>query len=298
VILSGIKSPIRPNKTYRGTVTIINTAGETPLAKDTIVLSGNGMGADFLKQNATVGQELSFRLEVASLSPNPIDLASIQEAVAGGPRLLTDGKVTITDSAEGIAPSFSTTRHPRTAAGVTAKGKLLLMVVDGRQKGVSRGVSLSELANLFLKYGAKDAVNLDGGGSSTAIVRDLIVNSPSEGKERAVANALLVCAPLPDKKSKESDTSISLPTPPAPLFPGAHFAFGSTFPSGKGVWGIAGGIGFISQTGNFTAVRSGSGVIFYLPDEGQVPLRIPVTVAVPVKPEPPPPKAEPGEPDL
>ena len=94
-------------------------------------------------------------------------------------------------------PIFS--RHPRTAAGVARDGRrLILAVVDGRQSPYSDGMSLNELATLMLALGARDAVNLDGGGSSTLLYADRasagalrIANRPSDKEgERAVGDAL------------------------------------------------------------------------------------------------------------
>jgi hypothetical protein len=91
--------------------------------------------------------------------------------------------------------------HPRTAVGVTADNKLLLMTVDGRQSGFSEGVNLQELANLMLSHGAHNAINLDGGGSTQMVMNyygdsagALLVNSPSEA-ERLVGASLAVYVP-------------------------------------------------------------------------------------------------------
>ena len=86
-------------------------------------------------------------------------------------------------------------RHPRTAAGVTADGHtLILLAIDGRQPGHSLGVALPELADLMLELGAVDAVNLDGGGSTSFYLRradgSVVTNQPSGGKWRPVANHL------------------------------------------------------------------------------------------------------------
>ncbi|MFO0750739.1 MAG: phosphodiester glycosidase family protein [Myxococcota bacterium] len=111
---------------------------------------------------------------------------------------LTDGAVAI--EPEGTS-SFFVGRNPRTALGLTADGKLLLVVVDGRtDAGV--GMTLPSLAQHLVDLGAVQAVNLDGGGSSAMWIRDQsvngIVNSPSDdgdvdhGGERGVSDLLLV----------------------------------------------------------------------------------------------------------
>jgi exopolysaccharide biosynthesis protein len=89
-------------------------------------------------------------------------------------------------------------RAPRTVAGVRADGTLLLVVFDGRRPGVSEGVTLPEAAGVLLSLGAVDAMNLDGGGSSTMVVRDRVRNSPSDPgrtddrRQRKVSNAIAV----------------------------------------------------------------------------------------------------------
>ena len=88
-------------------------------------------------------------------------------------------------------------RHPRTAVGLDAKGtRLVLLVVDGRKPGVAVGMSYDELAHELLRLGCSRARNLDGGGSSVMALRDeapatfRLLNEPTDGRERAVANAL------------------------------------------------------------------------------------------------------------
>jgi exopolysaccharide biosynthesis protein len=89
-------------------------------------------------------------------------------------------------------------RHPRTNVGVTADGRVLMVVVDGRRPGYSVGVTLPEIGRLMVSLGATDAINLDGGGSSVMAARlprtdsFRVVNRPSDGRERRLTQALAV----------------------------------------------------------------------------------------------------------
>jgi muramoyltetrapeptide carboxypeptidase len=119
--------------------------------------------------------------------------AEAADALAGGP-LLLQGGVPLADAAvESFSRVFALARHPRTALGVRADGTLLLLTVDGREAGHSVGMSLPELSALLRELGAVDAINLDGGGSTTMVVGGRTVNRPSDaGGERETADALLV----------------------------------------------------------------------------------------------------------
>lgn len=106
-------------------------------------------------------------------------------------------------------PYFEST-HPRTAVALDAEGRTLwLVVVDGRQRGYSEGVTLNELAEIILELGAKTALNLDGGGSSTLVVagrwKSRVLNAPIHrripGYQRPVANHLGIYA-LPIETSE------------------------------------------------------------------------------------------------
>jgi hypothetical protein len=171
---------------------------------------------------------------------------------------------------------------------VTGEGVLLLVTVDGRQKTLSRGATLAELAALLLRLGARDAVNLDGGGSTALAVRDALVNAPSEGKERPVANALLVFAP-----HRRTPGAISPPVPgrltgpPSPLTVGRTWRFAPAEPgtaAGALLWGATGGVGFIAQDGRFRALRPGVGTVRAW--DGAWFRESPVTVNPPAKPVP------------
>lgn len=133
-------------------------------------------------------------------------------AVGGGPRLLCDGKSVDDASKEKFRPDVARGRAPRTALGVTAEGKLLFVCVDGRQKNAC-GMTLRELSALMKKLGARDAMNLDGGGSTTFYLLGKVMNSPSDGSERQVSQALVL-----RPKSAEELISRNIPAPSgAPL---------------------------------------------------------------------------------
>lgn len=116
-----------------------------------------------------------------------------EDIVAGIPQLIKDGKIDITWEQEKASRSFVETRHPRTAVAKLKDGKFLMITVDGRQPGVSVGMSLQELAEYLLSLGAVDAMNLDGGGSTTMFLDGKVVNTPSDKEgERKVGDAILV----------------------------------------------------------------------------------------------------------
>lgn len=133
----------------------------------------------------------------------PPSLQPLREGIGGGPRLVRDGEISIEYEQEGLGRKFVDERHPRTAIGYAENQELLFLVtVDGRQPGYSEGMTLPELADFLCakladfthsSANAYQALNLDGGGSTTMVIHRQVVNRPSdETGERPVANALLV----------------------------------------------------------------------------------------------------------
>jgi exopolysaccharide biosynthesis protein len=121
-----------------------------------------------------------------------------EDIVAGVPQLIKDGKIDITWEQEKSSKSFVETRHPRTAVAKLKDGKFLMITVDGRSES-SGGIGLYALAALLLEFGATDAMNLDGGGSTTMFLDGKVVNHPSDKEgERKVSDAILV---FPRQKS-------------------------------------------------------------------------------------------------
>lgn len=149
-----------------------------------VVLVGKGKGAAFLDAidpGGTVTCSLA-------LDPSP---GAILHAVGGGPRLMRGGGISIEAGAEGISEAFVDTRHPRTAFGYN-DSTCFLVTVDGRREGYSAGMNLYELADLMKELGAAEAINLDGGGSTTMWVDGTIRNRPSDNRIRPIANGILV----------------------------------------------------------------------------------------------------------
>jgi hypothetical protein len=164
------------------------------------VLAGTGDAADWLRSNARPGARLAVSLAVLA-DGSPLPLRAGLGIVNGGPRLLRDGRVAITAAAEGFhwpeRPEFyyrfGVRRNPRTIAGVRADGTLLLATVDGRQPGWSVGASFAEEAAIMRALGAVDAVNLDGGGSTTMTIGAGLVNRPSDPTgERPIGDAIAI----------------------------------------------------------------------------------------------------------
>ena len=115
-----------------------------------------------------------------------------EDVVTAGPMLLAGG-----EAVEIRVDDFNTRRNPRTAAGRRADGTVLLVVADGRNKEAA-GLTMRELQQVMAALGCRDAVNLDGGGSTTMVVRGAVVNHPSDNRrfdsagERPVANVIIV----------------------------------------------------------------------------------------------------------
>ena len=144
---------------------------------------------------------------------------NLYNATAGSNRLVSAGA--------NVAPADSTTPgaflnlNPRTAVGITATSKLLLATIDGRRAGFSEGMYLREVADLLISYGAVNAINLDGGGSTTmafdyyadGATRSQLVNVPSGSSERYVGQSLAVFAPRNPAFVPPGGT-VNIPPPP------------------------------------------------------------------------------------
>lgn len=186
-----------------------------------------------------------------------LDWTLYEQAIGGGPFLLRGGNTAIDWKSAGFKQSFAEQRHPRTAIGRTAVGDLWLVTIDGRQS-MSIGATLPELARVMRRLGCVDAINLDGGGSTTLGLFGSIMNRPSDGEERKIANGLVLKLDLP-VASVEQNTIRG----PASAEVGKPVSFeligsdGSAVPNSQVFWSAT-GAGWIDQGGTLRPIRPGS----------------------------------------
>lgn len=262
VILDALPRPVRVGATLQAIVRELREGSAAPIPPTGGVLFGTATQAEFLKV-LQPGDRVAIRVDLGG--DGATQWRQVQEAVAGGPWLIRNGKILAPDEQGGgfNRQTFIERRHPRTAVGRTAQGEVIWLTVDGRQPQ-SQGATLSELAQILARYGAVDAINLDGGGSTTLVVRNLVVNSPSDGVERPVSNAWLVYDDA-QRPALPRYTDYRIEPPQATLKVGEQIRFRlmrgeQPISTWEAVWG-AGSLGFIDQWGRFRALRPGRDVI-------------------------------------
>ncbi|MDP4193486.1 MAG: phosphodiester glycosidase family protein, partial [Bacteroidota bacterium] len=197
---SGNEALIRPlsnwlvNDTIKCVIeSIENKKGNMTIPSGKAILSGNGSAASFIADNFHVGDTVKLYMGITT------SLKKIKELVGGHPRLVNNGVNYLETALKYESGSSTTTREPRSAAGISQDSTYLyLITLDGRQSS-SAGATLSEFADLLIKLGVYHGFNLDGGGSTTMVVRNEVMNSPSDGNERSVSNCLLVVSSAPFK---------------------------------------------------------------------------------------------------
>lgn len=182
--------PFRIGGTYKATVREANEAGNTRLDKSTVVLS-------FGPRRAADLPAIEPGMEITLSTASTPDLRSARAAISGGSIITRGGKKAKIEEPRNSSSmnSYSVRsmfeRHPRSAVGFS-RTHIFLATVDGRQRGLSVGMTLEELGAYMAKIGCDEAINLDGGGSATFWYRGRVVNSPCDGSERPVANGLIV----------------------------------------------------------------------------------------------------------
>lgn len=180
----GIEIIVRRHRVQK----IIQNRGSQMIPPDGFIISATGKGQALLaswRRGMKVDLREKWRAE-------PQIKFSPEFIIGGGPRLLQNGQVSIDE--EGFnAPNFTYARHPRTAFGVRKDGAIVMVTVDGRQPKKSVGMTIPELTKLMLELGCIEAFNLDGGGSTTMVIKNKIINNVSDATgERPVSDALLI----------------------------------------------------------------------------------------------------------
>ncbi|HCB03768.1 MAG TPA: phosphodiester glycosidase family protein [Nocardioides sp.] len=175
---------------------------DTKKVRGGVVLVGRGAGADRLAR-LRVGQKVTTDVTLSQ---------DVAMAITGNMFILRDGVRISKDDRD---------LHPRTAIGIDRDtGQLLLVVMDGRSE-ISRGATMLEMAKLFERLGAEDALNLDGGGSSIMLLRQAdgslaVANTPSDGQPRPVANGLEITYQAPAAAPPSSSARSTRVTETAP----------------------------------------------------------------------------------
>jgi len=225
--------------------TVVSGVGNISIGTNKAVLSGHGISSAFLVNNLFKDDTIKIVLNL-----NPA-LPKLEQLIGGNTWLVHNG----------IANSDNGDRHPRTSVGFNEDStQFYMFVVDGRQPGLSVGMSYKELGDYMKSWGVYQGLNLDGGGSSTMVVRGAVVNSPSDiGGERSVANSLLLIS-----------TASTGPLAHIRIQPEEIYALGGSnvnltasgfdqyfnpvsIASGSLVWSCNPAIGSITQNGIFTA---------------------------------------------
>ena len=169
------------------------TAGKTPIPKSGFVLSYGGSKAPAPLASLQPGTQVTLETAYSPLEGSPADWQRAQDIVGGAGLIARDGRFVDEWSAERFNAGFAEMRHPRTIIGTHPDGSVWLVTVDGRQPQVSFGMTLVEVRELSRRLGFTNALNLDGGGSTTMWAAGRTVNSPSDANgARKVSDALLV----------------------------------------------------------------------------------------------------------
>ena len=180
--------PAAPDGDLTGTVTTQTSGGNTPIPRNGAVLVAHGSQAAKLVSEAPPPAGVTVHMV---LRPD-WTASGITDALGGGPLIVRNGHAVYT-AGEDFLPSQVAPRDPRTGVGQRRDGKIVLIVVDGRERGSSVGLTNFELAQALVRFGVVTGSALDSGGSSTMAFDGKLLNHPSDpGGERAVAETLAV----------------------------------------------------------------------------------------------------------
>jgi len=179
-----------------GRFTIVSRgSGRTPLDPDTAVVAATGRAGERLAALADRAKDVLVRLDAAA--------GGIQN-VGAHPILMRRGVAAAFDTAD---PMLSE-REPRTAVAWDDAGRVWLVAIDGRRRDAP-GLTAGQTVQLLRKLGAQHAVLEDGGGSTTFVAAGRVLNSPSDGRERPVANAIILLASAPRAAARRTAPTLS-----------------------------------------------------------------------------------------
>ncbi len=181
---------LTPDGTFSARVREIRERGDSPVAPGTWVLS---LGTSFAKRAPAIKPGDSLQFSTATSA----GLEGARTGIGGGPVLVRNRKpikIEVPDD-ENYQTSSMLEEHPRSALGWNRE-HFYFVTVDGRQRG-SIGMTLEDLAGYLIKLGCDEAMNLDGGGSATLWCDGTIRNQPCDGRERAIANSLMMLRKAP-----------------------------------------------------------------------------------------------------
>jgi hypothetical protein len=169
---------------------IIKDKGANLLQEGESVLSGNGAARAFL-ENLSIGQQVTVDMTIQTRKDNlPV---SAEQMITGNALVMKDGLLTPRNYNE----EYNTQLYPRTGIGTSEDGKTLYWIVIDKGNG-SAGASTATMCGILKLCGATSATSLDGGGSAQMMLEGTIINKPSDGKERAVANGWFLFHNAPD----------------------------------------------------------------------------------------------------
>ena len=177
-----------------------DAAGATVIPRDGLVISARGRARDWVLQHLRPGTRVRVRTQLRSADDARNTWSKAEDILGAGPKLVTAGAVDVTDVREKMIPTFATELHPRTAIASLSDGRALLLTADGRRAPERVGLSLDDLAKLLIELGAREAINLDGGGSTAMVIGGKVMNFPTDPTgERPVSDAIVV-RPVTDRR--------------------------------------------------------------------------------------------------
>jgi hypothetical protein len=245
--------------------------GSTPIPFDHMVLSATGNKRTTLLANVNLGDQIGISQEITHFESDcstrlAFDWTKTYASIGGSFYFLNNGTIpTFTDPG-------ATSRNPRTAIAFNSQ-HVFFIVVDGRDAANSIGMTIDELAHFVRDtLGAMEAIAQDSGGSSTMVVNGGVVNNPSDGSERAVANGMMMVAVEPREQSTAfaiGNTVWSTSSIGARLGPGSIYTILSTIPANSQgtIQAHFNNLDGVLATGSYWWKVAFDGVVGWVPEE-------------------------------